>query len=70
MEIHTNQELAETIEKIIQENGIKKIWLSEKIGIANQNLNRLLSKKSLSLDDANKLLKPLGYHAKIIIEKD
>ena len=45
MEIHSNQELSETIENLIQEHGIKKIWLSEKIGIANQNLNRLLSKK-------------------------
>lgn len=70
MEIKTNQELAQAIEKIIDDNGIKKIWLSEKIGIANQNLNRLLSKKSLSLDDANKILEHLGYHATIIIEKD
>ncbi len=70
MEIHTNQELAQAIEKIIDDNGIKKIWLSEKMGIANQNLNRLLSKKSLSLDDANRILNHLGYNAKIIIEKD
>lgn len=70
MEIHTNQELAQAVEKIINDNGIKKIWLSEKMGIANQNLNRLISKKSLSLDDANKILNPIGYHAKITIEKD
>lgn len=70
MAIKTNQELSQELEKIIDDNGIKKIWLSEKMGIANQNLNRLLSKKSLSLDDANKILKPIGYHAIITIEKD
>ena len=70
MTIKTNKELSQAIEEIIENNGIKKIWLSEKVGIANQNLNRLLSKKSLSLDDANKILKALGYHAEIIIEKD
>lgn len=70
MAIHTNKELSQEIKKIIDDNGIKKIWLSEKIGIANQNLNRLLSKKSLSLDDANKILNPIGYHVEIIIKKD
>lgn len=70
MIIETNQELAQAIEKIIDDNGIKKIWLSEKMGISNQNFNRLMSKKSFSLDDANRALNPIGYHAKIIIEKD
>jgi len=29
-----------------------------------------MSKKSFSLDDANRVLNPIGYHAKITIEKD
>lgn len=70
MEIHTNQELAQAIDDLILQNGIKKTWLSDKMGIANQNFNRLLTKKNLSVDEANKVLKLLGYHAKIIIEKD
>ena len=70
MAIETNQELSQAIEQIIDDNGIKKIWLSEKMGISNQNFNRLMSKKSFSLDDANKVLNPIGYHAKITIEKD
>ena len=53
MIIKTNQELAQAIEKIIDNNGIKKIWLSEKMGISNQNFNRSMSKKNFSLDDAN-----------------
>lgn len=70
MAIKTNQELAQAIEKIIDDTGIKKIWLSEKMGISNQNFNRLMSKKSFSVDDANKILNPLGYHASVTIEKD
>jgi len=70
MEIHTNQELAQAIEKIIDDNGIKKIWLSEKIGISNQNFNRLMNKKNFSLDDANRILNVIGYNANIIIENN
>lgn len=70
MAIKTNQELSQAVEKIIAESGVKKIWLSEKMGISNQNFNRLMNKKNFSLDDANKVLNPIGYHANISIEKD
>lgn len=70
MTIKTNQELAQAIEKIIDDNGIKKIWLSEKMGISNQNFNRLMSKKNFSLDDANRILNIIGYNAKIVIENN
>ena len=70
MIIETNQELAQAIERIIDDNGIKKIWLSEKMGISNQNFNRLMSKKNFSLDDANSILNIIGYEAKIVIENN
>lgn len=70
MTIKSNEELSQVIEKIIDDNGVKKTWLSEQMGIANQNLNRLINKKNLSLDDVNRILKPLGYSANISIEKD
>ena len=70
MTIKTNQELAQAIEKIIDDQGVKKIWISEKMGISNQNFNRLMSKNSFSLVDANRVLNPIGYHANIIIKKD
>ena len=60
MIIETNQELAQAIERIIDDNGIKKIWLAEKMGISNQNFNRLMSKKNFSLDDANRILNIIG----------
>lgn len=70
MTINNNTELSQAINEIIKESGIKKIYLSDKMGIPNQNLNRLINKKNISLDDANKILGHLGYTAKIIIKKD
>ena len=70
MEINNNTELSSTINNIIKESGIKKIVLAEKMGIVNQNLNRKINKKNLSLDETNEIINPLGYKAKIIIEKD
>ena len=70
MTINNNTELSQAINEIIKESGIKKIYLSDKMGIPNQNFNRLVNKKNISLDDANKILNHLGYTAKIIIKKD
>ncbi len=70
MDINNNAELSNVINNIIKNSGIKKIVLSEKMGIANQNLNRKINKKNLSLDETNNIINPLGYKAKIIIEKD
>lgn len=70
MEISNNAELSNKINNLIKESGIKKIVLAEKMGIVNQNLNRKINKKNLSLDETNDIINPLGYKAKIIIEKD
>lgn len=70
MDINNNAQLSNKINDLIKESGIKKIVLAEKMGIVNQNLNRKINKKNLSLDETNKIINPLGYKAKIIIEKD
>ena len=70
MEISNNAELSNKINNLIKESVIKKIVLAEKMGIVNQNLNRKINKKNLSLDETNDIINPLGYKAKIIIEKD
>ena len=49
---------------------MKKIYIAEQMGIANQNLNKHINKNKISLDEANQVLKVMGYNAKIIIEKD
>lgn len=70
MDINNNAQLSNKINDLIKESGIKKIVLAEKMGIVNQNLNRKINKKNLSLDETNEIINPLGYKAKIIIEKD
>ena len=70
MDINNNAELSNTINNLIKESGIKKIVLAEKMGIVNQNLNRKINKKNLSLDETKDIINPLGYKAKIVIEKD
>jgi D-ribose pyranose/furanose isomerase RbsD len=70
VDINNNAELSNTINNLIKESGIKKIVLAEKMGIVNQNLNRKINKKNLSLDETNDIINPLGYKAKIVIEKD
>ena len=50
MTIKTNQELAQAIEKIIDDQGVKKIWISEKMGISNQNFNRFSLTFSKEMD--------------------
>lgn len=68
--VNTNSELSKTIDGLISEKGIKKTWLAEQMGVANQNVNKLINKKNISLDDANKILSLLGYKASICIEKE
>lgn len=70
MYIKSNVELTTQIINLIDQSGYKKTYLSDKLGIKNQNFNRLINKKNMSLDEANNILKILGYNAKIVIEKD
>ncbi len=69
MEIRTNQELAQAVNDLIEKSGYKRIYIAEKLGIANQNLKRFLNKDNFSIDDANKVLDILGYEASIRISK-
>lgn len=68
--IQSNAELSEAVNQIIKESGYKKVFIAEKLGISNQNLNRLISKKNFSLDDANKILNIINHQAKIVIENN
>ncbi|GFI46309.1 hypothetical protein IMSAGC019_01622 [Lachnospiraceae bacterium] len=44
MVIKTNQELAQAVNEIILQSGIKKTFISEKLGISRQALDKLLDK--------------------------
>lgn len=67
MDIKTNQELSQAIEKAIEDSGYKKQYIAEQIGIKGQNLKRYIYKNNMSLDDANKLLDMIGLQATINI---
>lgn len=67
--IKTNQELAQAVNEIIKESGIKKTFISEKLGISRQALDNMMSKKHFSIDDANKILSLIGYKTITDIKK-
>lgn len=69
MDIKTNQELSQAIEKAIEDSGYKKQYIAEQIGIKGQNLKRYIYKNNMSLDDANKLLDMIGLQATINISQ-
>lgn len=69
MAINTNQELAQAVNEIILQSGIKKTFISEKLGISRQALDKLLDKKNFSLEDANKILSTINYSAECLIKK-
>lgn len=70
MAIRTNQELAQAVNETILQTGIKKTFISEKLGISRQALDKLLDKKNFSIEDANKILSVIGYSIECLIKKE
>lgn len=68
MSIKNNEELSNAIDKAITDSGYKRMYVAEQLGIANQNLKRTIH-SNLSLNDVNKILDIIGYHATVSIEK-
>lgn len=56
MDIQNNDDLRNVVIEEIKKSGITKTALSNKVGLTRQGLDKLLQKKSFSIDDANKLL--------------
>ena len=59
--------LAEKVDSYISENGIKKAWIADKMGISQQLLNGLLNKKNFTVDDANRILETMGQQITVDI---
>lgn len=67
----TNKDLRDMVNQIIKDNGIKKSFIADKLGISKQALDHLLNKKQFSIDDANKVLTIIGYEVdNITIKKN
>lgn len=69
MEIRTNKELSDAVKQILEESGIKKTWIANKLGVSRQAVDNLLSKQSFSIDDANKILNLIEKNATVKIDK-
>lgn len=69
MAIRTNKELSQAIDDLILNSGIKKTFISEKLGISRQALDNMMTKKHFSIDDANKILNIIGYETETNIRK-
>lgn len=69
MAIKTNDELKQAVNKAIKESGIKKNFISDKLGISRQAFYKMMNEKeSFSLDDANKILAILGKETETVIK--
>ncbi|WP_099467773.1 helix-turn-helix domain-containing protein [Konateibacter massiliensis] len=70
MNIKTNHELQQAVNKAIEESGIKKTFIADKLGISRQAFYKMINEKeSFSLDDANKILSLLNQETETVIKK-
>lgn len=67
--IKNNDDLRQAVNNAIKDTGITKTALANKLGITRQGFDKLLSKKSFSLDDANAILDILQMYASVEIKK-
>ena len=57
----TNKDLANLVDNTIKETGVTKMHIAKKLNVSRQQIDNILSKQNFSVDDANKLLKIVGY---------
>lgn len=70
MAIKSNNELKQAVNKAIDDSGVKKSFISDKLGISRQAFYKMMNEKeSFSLDDANKILDILGKKTETVIKK-
>lgn len=67
--IKNNDDLRQAVKDAITDSGITKTALANKLGITRQGFDKLLAKKSFSLDDANVILDILQMYASVEIKK-
>ena len=62
-----NSDIKTLINKTISDNGLKKVYIANKLGISHQQLNNILNKKNITLDDMNSIINVIGYAINIDI---
>ena len=64
-----NEQMKDLINTLIKDNGIKKTFIANNLNMSRSNLNSLLNKKNITLDDLKKICDVLGYEIEINIKK-
>ena len=64
-----NEQMKDLINTLIKDNGIKKTFIADNLNMSRSNLNSLLNKKNITLDDLKKICDVLGYEIEINIKK-
>ena len=64
-----NEQMKDLINTLIKDNGIKKTFIADNLNMSRSNLNSLLNKKNITLDDLKKICDVLGYQIEINIKK-
>lgn len=62
-------ELAMMIDDFLYHNRYNKSDIAKSLGLTRQGLYNLLRKKNFSVEDANRILAPLGYKISYQIDK-
>lgn len=68
MTVTSNKELANMLHGWIKRGSLSKKKIAENMGTTYQNLNRLLSKPSFSINDAVRICDAMGVDMKISVE--
>lgn len=70
MAIKNNEELRQAVNKAIEDSGIKKTYIAEKLGKSRQAFYKMMNDKdSFSIDDANSILNLIGQYTETVIKK-
>ena len=61
MKYTNNETLKDDFKELLENHGIKQIFIAEKLGITRQNFSKKLNTKKLDFDDISQFLDAIGY---------
>lgn len=64
-----NQQIIKEIKKLMLDNDISQRTIADKLNITPQGFTKLLNKKNFGFEDAEKILKAMGYTLVVSFEE-
>jgi len=58
-------ELAKMVETFVENKGIRKTFITDKLGVSQSYWKNLIGKKNFNVSDANRILNVIGYEIKV-----